>query len=232
MVILMAVSLMSCSSLKHLPFSSYPQWKIDRESGLISNTADSTVFRFYEPGHELVNREDCNYGAPFITSANYDKENIFSKYIAECLKSIPCHIDSIWFVLNDEFVVFEFTNDRVWSPHYVINESGTLNVTLEDYPPTKEKRQYQAQELTPNLIFRNIFVSKRVHRIIAVDRLIINHKPIGIAYIHQSYIKKYPFCAYPFWNVTDPRSVESEGIILEKYKNTSIDILKRNIKGK
>ncbi len=228
MVMLMAVSLMSCSSLKHIPFSSYPQWKIDRESGLISNTADSTVFRFYEPGHELVNREDCNYGVPFITSANYDKENRFSKCIAECLKSFPCDIDSVLFVLNDEIVVFEFTEDKVLSPHYVFSEDGrSFGLLVENLLTQQEQKQLQ---LTSDIIWRNIVFSKRARRIIAVDRLIIGNKHVGIAYILQSKINKYPFCSYYLWDVTDPRNVEMVGYVLDKDKNTSINNLKRNKK--
>jgi hypothetical protein len=229
----LTVPLISCSSLKELPFSRYSQWNLNRESGEITNTADSTIFSFYNPkqiGEELVNREKCDYGAPFITSTNYDKENIFSKYIAECLKSIPCHIDSIWFVLNDEYIVFEFTEDQILFPHYEFYEDGRFYGLLTENSLTQQKQKQFKQ--TPNIIWRNIVFSKRAHRLIAIDRLIIGNKHIGIAYILQSKIDRYPFCAYCLWDVTDFRNVEMMGIVLDKYKNASINNLKRNKKNK
>ena len=99
-------------------------------------------------------------------------------------------------------------------PDYVIESSGKLvgvNTTFGSHAP----------ELVENTIWRNLYFNVRQHRIVCVDRFLVNGKRVGYVYPIQMESKKWPTKGQYHWDVTDRRNLQLLASSLDAFKKQS-----------
>ena len=111
---------------------------------------------------------------------------------------------------------YSFENfDSSFRPDYVIEPSGQLtviNTTFDKVVP----------RLAEKNIWRNLFFNLRQHRIVCVDRFVVNGKRMGLVYLMQMESKKWPTKGNYHWDVTDRRNMQQVAPSLEYFKKQSL----------
>ena len=132
----------------------------------------------------------------------------------EIRRDVPFQLDSLKSINND---CWSFTSNGIITvePDYEIRDEGSLWVYHTFFDGPKQAQQ-------PNIVWRNLFIKKRKHRIICVDRVLIDKKTKGIIYILQSRNKSYASCGHYNWDVTRLEHLELVGSILEDMKNSTL----------
>ena len=129
-------------------------------------------------------------------------------------RDIPFQLDSLKSINND---CWSFVGNSIITvePDYEIRNNSSLWVYHTFFDGPKQAQQ-------PNIVWRNLFIKKRKHRIICVDRVLIDKKTKGIIYILQSRNKSYASCGHYNWDVTRLEHLELVGSILEDMKNSTL----------
>ena len=132
----------------------------------------------------------------------------------EIRRDIPFQLDSLKSINND---CWRFVSNSIITvePDYEIRNNSSLWVYHTFFDGPKQAQQ-------PNIVWRNLFIKKRKHRIICVDRVLIDKKTKGIIYILQSRNKSYASCGHYNWDVTRLEHLELVGSILEDMKNSTL----------
>ncbi len=132
----------------------------------------------------------------------------------EIRRDVPFQLDSLKSINND---CWSFASNGIITvePDYEIRDEGSLWVYHTFFDEPKQAQQ-------SNIVWRNLFVKKRKHRIICVDRVLIDKKTKGIIYILQSRNKSYASCGHYNWDVTRLEHLELVGSILEDMKNSTL----------
>ena len=132
----------------------------------------------------------------------------------EIRRDIPFQLDSLKSINND---CWSFVSNSIITvePDYEIRNNSSLWVYHTFFDGPKQAQQ-------PNIVWRNLFIKKRKHRIICVDRVLIDKKTKGIIYILQSRNKSYASCGHYNWDVTRLEHLELVGSILEDMKNSTL----------
>ena len=132
----------------------------------------------------------------------------------EIRRDIPFQLDSLKSINND---CWSFVSNSIITvePDYEIRNNSSLWVYHTFFDGPKQAQQ-------PNIVWRNIFIKKRKHRIICVDRVLIDKKTKGIIYILQSRNKSYASCGHYNWDVTRLEHLEIVGSILEGMKDLTL----------
>ena len=122
-------------------------------------------------------------------------------------RDVPFQLDSLkptnsnsWSFTNNDIITAE--------PDYEIRDDGALFVYRTFFNGPKQAQQ-------PNIVWRNLFIIRKKHRVICVDRILIDGKTKGIVYILQSKNKSYPSYGHYQWDVTRLEHLELVGSILE-----------------
>ena len=129
-------------------------------------------------------------------------------------RDIPFQLDSLKSINND---CWSFVGNSIITvePDYEIRNNSSLWVYHTFFDGPKQAQQ-------PNIVWRNLFIKKRKHRIICVDRVLIDKKTKGIIYILQSRNKSYASCGHYNWDVTRLEHLEIVGSILEDIKDLTL----------
>ena len=132
----------------------------------------------------------------------------------EIRRDIPFQLDSLKSINND---CWSFVSNSIITvePDYEIRDEGSLSVYHTFFDEPKQVQQ-------SNIVWRNLFVNKRKHRIICVDRVLKDDKTKGIIYVLQSRNKSYASCGHYNWDVTRLEHLELVGSILEDMKNSTL----------
>ena len=132
----------------------------------------------------------------------------------EIRRDIPFQLDSLKSINND---CWSFVSNSIITvePDYEIRNNSSLWVYHTFFDGPKQAQQ-------PNIVWRNLFVKKRKHRIICVDRVLKDKKTKGIIYILQSRNKSYASCGHYNWDVTRLEHLEIVGSILEDIKDLTL----------
>ena len=132
----------------------------------------------------------------------------------EIRRDIPFQLDSLKSINND---CWSFVSNSIITvePDYEIRNNSSLWVYHTFFDGPKQAQQ-------PNIVWRNLFIKKRKHRIICVDRVLIDKKTKGIIYILQSRNKSYASCGHYNWDVTRLEHLEIVGSILEGMKDLTL----------
>ena len=132
----------------------------------------------------------------------------------EIRRDIPFQLDSLKSINND---CWSFVSNSIITvePDYEIRNNSSLWVYHTFFDGPKQAQQ-------PNIVWRNLFIKKRKHRIICVDRVLIDKKTKGIIYILQSRNKSYASCGHYNWDVTRLEHLEIVGSILEDIKDLTL----------
>ena len=132
----------------------------------------------------------------------------------EIRRDIPFQLDSLKSINND---CWSFVSNSIIivEPDYEIRNNSSLWVYHTFFDGPKQAQQ-------PNIVWRNLFIKKRKHRIICVDRVLIDKKTKGIIYILQSRNKSYASCGHYNWDVTRLEHLELVGSILEDMKDLTL----------
>lgn len=130
---------------------------------------------------------------------------------------MPFTLDSLYELEND---VYGFTTHNAlhMSPDYELRSDGSIfyNRTYFTEP---------ARMQDDNCIWRNLTFSKKEHRILAIDRFPgKGDKTQGRIYVLQSDSHKYPTLGHYHWDVTDRRSVQMVGNVLDDYGKKSVQV--------
>ena len=130
-------------------------------------------------------------------------------------RDVPFQLDSLkptnsnsWSFTNNDIITAE--------PDYEIRDDGALFVYRTFFNGPKQVQQ-------PNIVWRNLFIIKKKHRVICVDRILIDGKTKGIVYILQSKNKSYASYGLYQWDVTRLEHLELVGSILEDMKNSTLN---------
>ena len=132
----------------------------------------------------------------------------------EIRRDIPFQLDSLKSINND---CWSFVSNSIITvePDYEIRNNSSLWVYHTFFDGPKQAQQ-------PNIVWRNLFVKKRKHRIICVDRVLKDDKTKGIIYVLQSRNKSYASCGHYNWDVTRLEHLEIVGSILEDMKDLTL----------
>ena len=132
----------------------------------------------------------------------------------EIRRDIPFQLDSLKSINND---CWSFVSNSIITvePDYEIRDEGSLSVYHTFFDEPKQVQQ-------SNIVWRNLFVNKRKHRIICVDRVLKDDKTKGIIYVLQSRNKSYASCGHYNWDVTRLEHLELVGSILEDMKDLTL----------
>lgn len=129
-------------------------------------------------------------------------------------RDVPFQLDSLKPTNSNSW---SFTNNGIITaePDYEIRDDGALFVYRTFFNGPKQAQQ-------PNIVWRNLFIIKKKHRVICVDRVLIDGKTKGIVYILQSKNKSYSSYGLYQWDVTRLEHLELVGSILEDMKNSTL----------
>ncbi|MBR1883053.1 MAG: tetratricopeptide repeat protein [Muribaculaceae bacterium] len=202
---ILIVFLASCSSHRLPPFATSSRWTLDG-STTSSATRDMAINFGGENSSLLTNMSDGDYELHFITGTEqFDAEyNDFCKnYITSAIKQIPLKIDSMEFVLADQYIVFTPSIANWWAPDLARLDDGT-ELVAEANPRPSDVQPH-------NEIWRNFVFDNKRHRILVVDRLVKDGKHLAIAYIVQSEDKHVPFSSILHYDVTLRRNIQPAG---------------------
>ena len=132
----------------------------------------------------------------------------------EIKRDVPFQLDSLKSINND---CWSFVSNSIITvePDYEIRNNSSLWVYHTFFNGPKQAQQ-------PNIVWRNLFVKKRKHRIICVDRVLKDDKTKGIIYVLQSRNKSYASCGHYNWDVTRLEHLEIVGSILEDIKDLTL----------
>ena len=132
----------------------------------------------------------------------------------EIKRDVPFQLDSLKSINND---CWSFVSNSIITvePDYEIRNNSSLWVYHTFFNGPKQAQQ-------PNIVWRNLFVKKRKHRIICVDRVLKDDKTKGIIYVLQSRNKSYASCGHYNWDVTRLEHLEIVGSILEGMKDLTL----------
>ena len=123
----------------------------------------------------------------------------------EIRRDIPFQLDSLKSINND---CWSFVGNSIITvePDYEIRNNSSLWVYHTFFDGPKQAQQ-------PNIVWRNLFIIKKKHRVICVDRILIDGKTKGIVYILQSKNKSYSSYGLYQWDVTRLEHLELVGSI-------------------
>ena len=208
--------LCGCSAGKLPPFASAQAWTLDGNKA-VSSAHDLTINFGGKDVFPITNMSDGGYDLNFITGdaqfQAYDPR--CKEHIASAIRQIPLNIDSLEFVLADQFIVFTPRVANSWMPDLVRQADGT-ELVVEANPRTSTVQPHDE-------IWRNFIFDGKRHRILVIDRLVKNGKHIGIVYLMQSEDKKVPFSSTIHYDVTAPRNVQPVGEHMRALFDITID---------
>ena len=212
---ILVLALTSCSTRQMPPFSS-SQWALEGNVAVSSSYGMAVDFGG-RSSSIITNASNGGYDLNFICSdvqwADYD---VFCKhYITSVLRKIPLAVDSVGFVLADQFLMVEPNASQVWLPDMVRQSDGTELIT-KVFPPSSMVQP-------DDEIWRNVLFDNSLRRIIIVDRLVRGGRPLALVYLLQGETKRVPFSSVFHYDVTDRRYTQQVGEHMRYLLDISID---------
>lgn len=193
---------------------------IDRSKSLITNSRTGVKYPL---------REDIfspnytgGYDLNFVSGAEFNASYEAYGMVSECLKQLPFSQKNVEFVYADKCIVLWTGQDyRSWAPDY------TFGVGEEMY--IEDKNAWNNTVALPkNTCWRNLIVMPKKHRILCVDRVIIDGRAAAIVYIMQADHRSLSLPALYHWNITQPELMPFTGQMLDGFAEVTRDILVAN----
>lgn len=104
-------------------------------------------------------------------------------------------------------------------PDYEIDTDGATQI----YRTTFEQKSTQQSD---DLVWRNVYISKRYKQVLCIDRLLQDGKTFGYVYLIQSEDGPYAAGNAMHWDVSDHRLMQSVAPILDDCMSLSVSMLK------
>lgn len=162
----------------------------------------------------MMNRNIICFAMPIflLASCAMTQMNESQRFMQAMSKDVPFHMNHLQEIGNGTYRFENF--DSNVRPDYVIESSGKLtgvNTTFDNLVPN----------LTEKKIWRNLYFNLRQHRIVCVDRFLVNGKRVGYVYPIQMESKKWPTKGNYHWDVTDRKNLQLLPPSLENFKMQS-----------
>ena len=145
------------------------------------------------------------------------------RYLKQLVRSLPFEIDSICAVSEDYYLVFENEQPLTFAPDYEITiDSVVYNMNGEVFHPDAQQRK--------DVIWRNIYVQPRQHRLLCMDRVYVGKRWMGIIYVIQSPYKglrDFPYSIWhnlTSWDCTDFRNTMLLSGFYDEWMDTTFSI--------
>lgn len=135
------------------------------------------------------------------------------KFMRAMSKDVPFRMEQLKEMKDGSYSFENF--DSSFRPDYVIEPSGQLTVVNTTFDKA-------VPELAEKYIYRNLFFNVRQHRIVCVDRFLVDGKRMGYVYPMQMESKKWPTKGSYHWDVTDRRNMQQVAPSLEYFKKQSL----------
>lgn len=218
---LLALLLTACSTT-HFHFLEDSLLSIDRNKSLITNSRTGVKYPLredifspnYTGGYELN----------LVSGNGFNRQYEAYNMVSDCLKELPFRQKNVEFVYADKCIVLWIGHDyREWAPDY------TFGVGEEKYVEDKNAWN-KSVALGRNMCWRNLLVSKKKHRILCVDRVVIDGRPAAIVYIMQADVRGLSLPTLFHWDITRPELLPNTGYVLDSYADVTRDILMENNK--
>ena len=222
--LILLVSLTSCSAVRGLSMSS--RWSYDAQSGRIADSLSHIYWHFTDYPQLEQNTADGSYGAHFIPADSLP-DYAGKRFVESILADLPFRPDSLCFIYRDDVLLLQTDQPIRLAPDYAIYaDSVTINLHGDVYQPEAVQRA--------DIVWRNIFVSRRHHRIICLDRFHIGNRYFCVAYVVQSRCRQLrrwavdDWFGFPAWDVSDPRNMQSAAWYLQHWGDCSVQILRNH----
>ena len=233
-ILLTLCVLYSCNAVK-MPFeSNYSQWRFNNDSDIVHNIEKGLVVDYFNEesvqslhneGMDdrkknvyykkyIVNEDDLH----FFTKQNFEKDNPRRKFFNFCMKKIP-FLDSVCYVITDNFVMFTVKNNEKYLPDYFSNA----------YEEDWENMRINGTKAVFNdsIVWRNVIVDSKNMIFMVVDRFKLKGRIYGTAYIKSTVSKKFPFNS-SHSNITKIENINSRGHLCMFYDQFAKRFIKQN----
>lgn len=175
LLILLGV-LSSCAGVYGLSVGD--RWQYDAPTGHITDNLSQVCWHFTDQPKMEQNASDGSYGAHFV-AADSLPEYKGKRFVESVLYDLPFRPDSLCFVYRDDVLLIETLKPVKLQPDYAIYaDSVTINLHGEVYRAEPQQRA--------DIVWRNILVSQKHHRLLCLDRFRIGNRYFGVVYVLQS----------------------------------------------
>ena len=167
----------------------------------------------------ITNASNGQYDLNFITDdAGFNEyDALCQRYAATLLKRLPMTIDSIGFILADQFLVVHPALDTRWRPDLIRRADGVV-LAAQAFPPDGDVQPHDQ-------LWRNFIFDKKMGRIAVVDRLVKNGKHLALIYVLQNENKHVPFAGTFNYDIFSRNNVQFIGMTMEGLLNISVGAL-------
>ena len=216
--------LSSCAGVRGL--SSGDRWQYDAPTGRITDNLSQVYWHFTDEPKMEQNMSDGSYGARFVAADSLG--NYKGKRFAESvLRDLPFRPDSLCFVYRDEVLLIETNRPIDLRPDYAIYaDSVTINLHGDVYRAEPQQRA--------DIVWRNIIVNPRHHRLLCLDRFRIGNRYFGVVYVLQSRCRQLrrwqadDWWGLPVWDASDIRNMQMTAGYLQHWRDCSVEILRNH----
>lgn len=223
-LLLLLGALSSCSAVRGL--STGDRWQYDAPTGRITDNLSQVYWHFTDQPKIEQNTSDGSYGAHFV-AANGLSGYKGKRFVESVLRDLPFRPDSLCFVYRDDVLLIETLKPVKLQPDYAIYaDSVTINLHGEVYRAEPQQRA--------DIVWRNILVSGRHHRLICLDRFRIGNRYFGVVYVLQSRCRQLKqwqaddWWGLPVWDASDMRNMQMTAGYLERWRDCSVEILRKH----
>lgn len=225
-IVLMCGVLFSCNAPKMI--FSHEGWQLDTLRSRVSNSQKNMFMRFLE-NNDLRpfptftgDTMDLHF---FVTDKNAQTYP-FDKYMREKLKSVPLEIDTVCFILANQYVVVKLGGQRKKLEPDMENVKNMITGDYSRYVKTSYSMPNTNMLPSKGEYWRNYIKLKRQKCVLCVDRMVLKNVPYAIIYIVQTEGRDMPFCSK--YDVTDFGSIQVLSDVLDYYNGLSDIILDGN----
>lgn len=223
-LLLLLGALSSCSAVQGL--STGDRWQYDAPTGRITDNLSQVCWHFTDQPKMEQNASDGSYGVHFVTADSLP-EYKGKRFVESVLYDLPFRPDSLCFVYRDDVLLIETLKPVKLQPDYAIYaDSVTINLHGEVYRAEPQQRA--------DIVWRNILVSGRHHRLICLDRFRIGNRYLGVVYVLQSRCRQLKqwqaddWWGLPVWDASDMRNMQMTAGYLERWRDCSVEILRKH----
>lgn len=119
------------------------------------------------------------------------------RFMQDVRNDIPFAVTALLEVPNHDGTYAFRCDDRIdLLPDYELDAEGVLMAYRTTFAPSHDTQP-------ANVIWRNIVINRKAHRVLCIDRLVQNGKTFGYVYVLQSETRQYSNAYH--WDVTDHR---------------------------
>lgn len=202
------------------------RWQYDAPTGRITDNLSQVYWHFTDQPKIEQNTSDGSYGAHFV-AADSLPEYKGKRFVESVLYDLPFRPDSLCFVYRDDVLLIETLKPVKLQPDYAIYaDSVTINLHGEVYRAEPQQRA--------DIVWRNILVSQKHHRLLCLDRFRIGNRYFGVVYVLQSRCRQLKqwqaddWWGLPVWDASDMRNMQMTAGYLQHWRDCSVEILRKH----